>query len=262
MIYLKSCSYPLPEMLRQQYKKKGAEDQEGEWLLDIDSKVGNYQIEDLEERRDAKPRVILEATHLCYSVEGVATEVDGDEENQMGIGEGGETTSGGEEIEDGGEGEEGEYGSMGVWNKGVKCLKGTCSCCPCCPSKMDLKLLDDVSMKVEPGSMMALMGPSGAGKCILFFIFVCFNGLVIVVGLTPFFFFLATLMDVIAGRKTGGEITGEILFNGRPRDQFFSRYTGYCEQVLFPSSLLSTPFPSSPPLLYLIVTPKTARFAY
>ena len=52
----------------------------------------------------------------------------------------------------------------------------------------------------------ALMGGSGAGK--------------------------TTLMDVIAGRKTQGEITGDILVNGHPKDQAtWSRVMGYVEQV-------------------------------
>ncbi len=42
-----------------------------------------------------------------------------------------------------------------------------------------------------------------------------------------------TLMDVIAGRKTQGEITGDILVNGHPKDQAtWSRVMGYVEQVL------------------------------
>lgn len=41
------------------------------------------------------------------------------------------------------------------------------------------------------------MGPSGAGK--------------------------TTLLDVIADRKNSGRITGDILFNGKPRDKFFTR---------------------------------------
>eukprot|EP00644_Phytophthora_capsici_P012747 jgi/Phyca11/21930/fgenesh1_pg.PHYCAscaffold_232_\ len=56
-----------------------------------------------------------------------------------------------------------------------------------------------------PGTMTALMGSSGAGK--------------------------TTLMDVIAGRKTGGTIKGEILLNGYPAtDLAIRRCTGYCEQ--------------------------------
>ena len=41
-----------------------------------------------------------------------------------------------------------------------------------------------------------------------------------------------TLMDVIAGRKTQGEITGDILVNGHPKDQkTWSRVVGYVEQM-------------------------------
>ena len=42
-------------------------------------------------------------------------------------------------------------------------------------------------------------------------------------------------MDVVAGRKTGGKIEGDISYGGKPRDGFFSRYTGYCEQVFTPT---------------------------
>jgi ABC-type multidrug transport system ATPase subunit len=40
----------------------------------------------------------------------------------------------------------------------------------------------------------------------------------------------STLMDVLARRKTGGKITGEILVNGRPTDGNLSRIIGYVEQ--------------------------------
>lgn len=53
--------------------------------------------------------------------------------------------------------------------------------------------------------MVALMGPSGAGK--------------------------STLLDVLANKKTGGTMKGEILVNGKPRDETFSRLTGYVEQT-------------------------------
>ena len=40
-----------------------------------------------------------------------------------------------------------------------------------------------------------------------------------------------TLMDVIAGRKTQGEIRGEILVNGFPKQQeSWARVVGYVEQ--------------------------------
>ena len=41
-----------------------------------------------------------------------------------------------------------------------------------------------------------------------------------------------TLMDVISGRKTGGKITGDILVNGKPKnDETFRRLVGYVEQT-------------------------------
>eukprot|EP00013_Stygamoeba_regulata_P024380 CAMPEP_0177644642 /NCGR_PEP_ID=MMETSP0447-20121125/8799_1 /TAXON_ID=0 /ORGANISM="Stygamoeba regulata, Strain BSH-02190019" /LENGTH=1447 /DNA_ID=CAMNT_0019147021 /DNA_START=201 /DNA_END=4544 /DNA_ORIENTATION=+ len=70
--------------------------------------------------------------------------------------------------------------------------------------KNDLPLLTNISGYVKPGMLLALMGPSGAGK--------------------------TTLMDVIANKKTGGKITGDLKFNGLPRDNYFHRFTGYVEQ--------------------------------
>lgn len=51
----------------------------------------------------------------------------------------------------------------------------------------------------------ALVGVSGAGK--------------------------TTLMDVLAGRKTGGIIEGNVSISGYPKKQeTFARISGYCEQ--------------------------------
>ncbi|EGZ27184.1 hypothetical protein PHYSODRAFT_284063 [Phytophthora sojae] len=75
------------------------------------------------------------------------------------------------------------------------------------PSNKDesIDLLKGISGYALPGTMTALMGSSGAGK--------------------------TTLMDVIAGRKTGGTIQGEILLNGYPATELaIRRCTGYCEQ--------------------------------
>ena len=71
--------------------------------------------------------------------------------------------------------------------------------------KVEKQLLKGINGFSQPGTLTALMGSSGAGK--------------------------TTLMDVIAGRKTVGKITGDILVNGRPKDTLsFNRLTGYVEQ--------------------------------
>ncbi|XP_059314820.1 pleiotropic drug resistance protein 2 [Lycium ferocissimum] len=68
-----------------------------------------------------------------------------------------------------------------------------------------LQLLRDVSGAFRPGILTALVGVSGAGK--------------------------TTLMDVLAGRKTGGYIEGSIKISGYPKNQTtFARVSGYCEQ--------------------------------
>jgi ABC-type multidrug transport system ATPase subunit len=69
-----------------------------------------------------------------------------------------------------------------------------------------LKLLSNITGAFQPGVLTALVGVSGAGK--------------------------TTLMDVLAGRKTGGYIEGDIRISGFPKNQkTFSRISGYCEQT-------------------------------
>ncbi|CCF57513.1 hypothetical protein KAFR_0C05220 [Kazachstania africana CBS 2517] len=66
------------------------------------------------------------------------------------------------------------------------------------------RLLDNVDGWVKPGTLTALMGASGAGK--------------------------TTLLDCLAERVTMGVITGDVLVDGRPRDESFPRSIGYCQQ--------------------------------
>jgi len=67
------------------------------------------------------------------------------------------------------------------------------------------QLLTNINGFCRPGRLIALMGSSGAGK--------------------------TTLMDTVARRKTKGTITGDIMVNGEPQDEFFSRISGYVEQM-------------------------------
>lgn len=68
-----------------------------------------------------------------------------------------------------------------------------------------LQLLQEVTGAFWPGILTTLMGVSGAGK--------------------------TTLMDVLAGRKTGGYVEGDVWISGFPKKQeTFARISGYCEQ--------------------------------
>ncbi|ETM55036.1 hypothetical protein L914_01701 [Phytophthora nicotianae] len=72
--------------------------------------------------------------------------------------------------------------------------------------KDTIDVLKGISGYALPGTITALMGSSGAGK--------------------------TTPMDVIAGRKTGGKISGQTLLNGHSAtDLAIRRSTGYCEQM-------------------------------
>ncbi len=69
----------------------------------------------------------------------------------------------------------------------------------------DKLLLNGVDGWIKPGQMTALMGKSGAGK--------------------------TTLLDVLAKRKTLGQVEGTFLLNSLPLKIDFERITGYVEQM-------------------------------
>ena len=66
--------------------------------------------------------------------------------------------------------------------------------------KEQRRILDHVDGWVKPGTLTALMGVSGAGK--------------------------TTLLDCLASRATVGVISGELLVDGKLRDDSFQRKTG------------------------------------
>jgi ATP-binding cassette, subfamily G (WHITE), member 2, PDR len=66
------------------------------------------------------------------------------------------------------------------------------------------KILDHVDGWVKPGTLTALMGATGAGK--------------------------TTLLDVLADRVTMGVVTGDMLVDGKQRNNSFQRKTGYVQQ--------------------------------
>lgn len=69
-----------------------------------------------------------------------------------------------------------------------------------------LQLLQDITGSFRPGVLTALMGVTGAGK--------------------------TTLLDVLSGRKTSGDIEGEIKIGGYPKVQdTYAQISGYCEQT-------------------------------
>ncbi|KAL1845877.1 Multidrug resistance protein [Diaporthe australafricana] len=66
------------------------------------------------------------------------------------------------------------------------------------------KILNNINGWVKPGTLMALMGVTGAGK--------------------------TSLLDVLSNRITSGSVTGEVYVDGTVRDAGFSRRIGYVQQ--------------------------------
>ena len=100
------------------------------------------------------------------------------------------------------------------------------------------RILDHVDGWVKPGTMTALMGVSGAGK--------------------------TTLLDVLATRTTVGVITGEMLVDGRQRDESFQRKTGYVQQqdLHLQTSTVREALEFSALLRQPAKTPKEEKIAY
>ena len=126
--------------------------------------------------------VVVEAKDLCYSVQIVKDPHKDEEKNTDDV----------EDEEDDIEDEEeplrkkskdetqrevrgeGGFSDVGLWNKLSQCLPNTkkklSGALPCAGGEKDwLMLLENVQMKASPGQLVALMGPSGAGKCLFLF---------------------------------------------------------------------------------------------
>ncbi|RDL37481.1 putative ABC1 transport protein [Venustampulla echinocandica] len=101
------------------------------------------------------------------------------------------------------------------------------------------RILDCVGGWIKPGTLTALMGVSGAGK--------------------------TTLLDCLADRRVGvGVITGEMLVDGRIRDESFQRKTGYVQQqdLHLETSTVREALTFSALLRQPASTPKDEKFAY
>ncbi|KAK3312070.1 putative ABC transporter [Apodospora peruviana] len=71
-------------------------------------------------------------------------------------------------------------------------------------NKEQRRILESVDGWIKPGTLTALLGPSGAGK--------------------------TSLLDVLASRATIGIVSGQVCIDGSPRDASFQRKTGYVQQ--------------------------------
>lgn len=102
----------------------------------------------------------------------------------------------------------------------------------------DRRILDHVDGWVKPGTLTALMGVSGAGK--------------------------TTLLDCLADRVSMGVITGEMLVDGKIRDQSFQRKTGYVQQqdLHLETSTVREALEFSALLRQPSSTPKSEKLAY
>ncbi|KAF4984703.1 hypothetical protein FZEAL_143 [Fusarium zealandicum] len=100
------------------------------------------------------------------------------------------------------------------------------------------RILDHVDGWVKPGTLTALMGVSGAGK--------------------------TTLLDCLADRISMGVITGEMLVDGKIRDESFQRKTGYVQQqdLHLETSTVREALTFSALLRQPATTPEAEKIAY
>lgn len=100
------------------------------------------------------------------------------------------------------------------------------------------RILDRVDGWVKPGTLTALMGVTGAGK--------------------------TSLLDVLANRVTTGIVTGEMLVDGRIRDDSFQRKTGYVQQqdLHLETSTVREALVFSAMLRQPATTPRKEKIAY
>ncbi|KAM5350256.1 hypothetical protein ACJ41O_006761 [Fusarium nematophilum] len=100
------------------------------------------------------------------------------------------------------------------------------------------RILDNVDGWVKPGTLTALMGVSGAGK--------------------------TTLLDCLADRISMGVITGEMLVDGKIRDESFQRKTGYVQQqdLHLETSTVREALTFSALLRQPATTPRAEKIAY
>ncbi|KAG4275396.1 ATPase [Fusarium proliferatum] len=100
------------------------------------------------------------------------------------------------------------------------------------------RILDNVDGWVKPGTLTALMGVSGAGK--------------------------TTLLDCLADRISMGVITGEMLVDGKIRDETFQRKTGYVQQqdLHLETSTVREALTFSALLRQPATTPRAEKIAY